>query len=462
MSSDGAFLTAISGAGNGVYMTYFDSHGNILSRQPIGGWGQITISKDSEYIALGFSQDDGTNTMQFFEVPADYVSGLATSDIPQFNLQNMQTSNDTRVTITSENGTELYADVGIGQTVQLPYNLNFITNYTSSDLQLSINSTSNIDTSISPVFPTEIINGILPGNKVIVIHAGSHAIPGDYTLAVKGTGTTEDSDTGWVTTFDNVILAKIHVHVIPYSGQISIHVGTTRNEMKTFCINIEAGGQSCGSGPIYQETPITVYSKSTQTIKLDVSSALEKGEWVKFLPDQLVAGPNGTTSKMIIAGYEIPALPNSLADQPLIIQADSPNETQTVVISVIPSYLISILHLPSPINLNSITTNSNVMEFVTSGAVYDPLDGSNGTLPVKLSVRGLLDGNNTTFLPLWLSVNIPDSSFTLNATQPYYFMITVKTNNAPLSGTYYIAIDEDIGGQHFIQPEAITIENITH
>ncbi|MDC8451663.1 MAG: PQQ-binding-like beta-propeller repeat protein [Thaumarchaeota archaeon] len=461
VSSNGSFLAAISGAGDGVYLTYFDNHGNILSRHPIGSWGHIAISGDSRYVALGYSQNGGTNNVQFFEVPLEYVLGLATSDIPQFNLQSMQTSNDTHVSITSTNGTELYTEVEVGQTVQLPYDLNFETNYTSSDLQLSINSSSNIDARISPVFPTEIINGIPPGNKVITIHAGPHTISGDYVLTVNGNGRTEDSSTGWITPLDNTILAKIHVHVKPYSGQISIHVGTTHYEMRTFCVDMKPSGQSCGTGPIYEEVPITVYSNAPQEVKLD-ALGLEKGAWVKFLPDHLVAKPNGTITKMILAGYEIPAMSNPLADEPLTIQATSYNETQTAIVSVRPSNLISVLHSPSPISLGTITTNSDGTNFAESGVVYDPLDGSNGTLPVKLSVKGFLNGNDTIFPPLWLSVNIPDSSFTLNATQPYYFIITVNTHNAPSSGTYYIAIDEDIGGQHFIQPEAITIENIRH
>ncbi|MDE2590918.1 MAG: hypothetical protein KGL95_14780, partial [Patescibacteria group bacterium] len=78
------------------------------------------------------------------------------------------------------------------------------------------------------------------------------------------------------------------------------------------------------------------------------------------------------------------------------------------------------------------------------------------------SVLGLFEGNSSAPLPSWLSVNIPNPSFALNSTTPCYFMIAVTTNDAPLSGTYTIAIDEKVGGQDFVQPEKITLENEMH
>lgn len=275
MSSNGSFTAAVAGADGITYLTYFDNKGNILSRHPIGSWSQIAISDDSKYVALGYSFD-GTSEVQFFEVPSDYVSGLAQSDIPQLNLQGIRASNYTHVSITSKNGTELYAKVGLGQTVQLPYDLNFETNHVTADLQLAVNSSSSLDASILPVFPTEIINGVLPGEKIITIHANPHATPGDYMLSIIGTGTTVDSNTGWITTLNNTVLAKIHVLVEPYSGQISLHVGSAHYEMRTFCVNLEPSGESCGTRPIYEEVPLTVYSNSTQTVKITALGSKEE------------------------------------------------------------------------------------------------------------------------------------------------------------------------------------------
>lgn len=460
ISSDGSFTAGVSGAGDGTYLTYFDNHGNILSRYPIGDWAQLVLSKDSQYAILGHPTNY-ISSIQFVKIPSDYAKGLGISDIPQFNLQHLQTSNDTHVSITSTNNTELYAQVATGQTVQLPYNLNFETNFTSSDLQLGLYAPEHLDVSISPVFPTEIINGILPGNKILTIHADTHATPGNYTVNVYGKGSTVDSDTGWLTTFDNVVLAKVHVTVKPYSSKISIHVGDAQYVYKSFCVNLEPDGQSCGSGPIYEKVPITVYSNSVQNITLSTSK-LDEGKWVKFVPDTLVAGPNGANFTMIVSGYEIPFAPNPLNDKSLVIQAASDNDTQTVIVSVYLLNFISVLHSPSPIHLGGIATSSEGVNYGESGVVYDPLDNSNGTLPVKLAVRGLLDGSLPISLPLWLSIDIPNPEFTLNATEPYYFIVTAKTHDCPSSGTYTVEIDEDIGGQHFVQPETIVIENIRH
>ena len=61
----------------------------------------------------------------------------------------------------------------------------------------------------------------------------------------------------------------------------------------------------------------------------------------------------------------------------------------------------------------------------------------------------------------WLAVDIPKQSFTLNATRPYHFMTTVQTDNAP-SGTYQIAINENINGKDFTEFQELVIENILH
>ena len=152
ISSDGSFVAAVSGASDGTYLTYFDKHGNILSRYPIGDWAQVVLTKDSQYAVIGHPTSY-ISSIQFVKVPSYYAAGLGISDIPQFNLQHLQTSNDTHVSIMSTNNTELFVQVSTGQTVQLPYNLNFETNFTSSDLQLGLSAPEHLDASISPVFP---------------------------------------------------------------------------------------------------------------------------------------------------------------------------------------------------------------------------------------------------------------------------------------------------------------------
>jgi len=61
-------------------------------------------------------------------------------------------------------------------------------------------------------------------------------------------------------------------------------------------------------------------------------------------------------------------------------------------------------------------------------------------------------------MPSWLSVLIPDSSFSLKPTIPYYSTIEFTSNNATL-GTYSVAIDENVGGSSFTRDIDIKIYN---
>ncbi|MBI3640710.1 MAG: PQQ-binding-like beta-propeller repeat protein [Thaumarchaeota archaeon] len=455
ISSDGSFIPSISGTPSGTKVTLLDRIGKILSSDPIeGSVRSMSLSGDSRYLATG----NEYNEVHLYEI----LPISSENQIPLNQETGYNSTNQTlHLTITFPNGkSEFDTAVHQGQTVQIPWNLNVDNNYTTMNLQLSIKSPPNIESWITPTDPYTTINGIPPGDKIITIHPALNIQPGNYTVRITGQGDAVDQSTGWMTDLDGKTLGIINVFVVPHQSQISINIGPTHYEMRSFCVNQEPSGQFCSSGPIYEEIPITIHSNSTQAINLSALN-IGQGEWVKFKPEKLVAGPNGTTSKMIVAGYEVPVLRNPLSDKSLIIQAASEHDSTTAILPVRQGE-ISVLHVQSPIKLGKITTNSNGVNFGESGAVYDPLDNSNGTLPVKLSVLGIMNENNTSLLPLWLSVDIPNPSFTLNATQPYYFMTTVKTNNAPSSGTYIIAIDENIGGLHFIQPEEITIENIRY
>ena len=51
-------------------------------------------------------------------------------------------------------------------------------------------------------------------------------------------------------------------------------------------------------------------------------------------------------------------------------------------------------------------------------------------------------------LPGWIRAELPTSSFTLNSTEPFYFLVKLTTHLAPI-GTYYLAVDESIAEKHF-------------
>lgn len=451
ISSDGSFIVGVTYSSGTNKITFFDRQGNIASSYPLSGdYMPFVLSQDDKYFVIANEQDKNQIYLFKFEPSVSYQTVV--------NLTSMQTSSAPHMEIIPQDGNSFDVTVEQGQTIQLPWDIKLDDNYTTVNLQMSIKSPSNMESSITPVDPYSTINGIPPGQRMIIIHPSSNTSPGNYTVRIMGQGNTVHQSTGWLTDLDNKTLAAIHVFVKPHNSQISVNVGSTYYEMRSFCVHLEPSGDFCSSGPIYEEIPITVYSNHAQTIKLDALN-IQQGEWVKFNPEQIVAGPNGTISKMIVAGYEVPVLRNPLSDKSLIIRAASEHDSTTAILPVIQGE-ISVLHMPSPIKLGKITTNSNGVNFGLSGVVYDPLDNSNGTLPTKLSVLGIMNGNNISSLPPWLSVDIPNPSFTLNSTQPYDFMTIVKTNNAPNYGVYTIAMDENIGGKHFIQPEEITIENV--
>lgn len=454
MSPDGSFVSAINSAPSGERITLLDKGGKVLSSYPLNGYGgSMSLSGDSRYLVTGTAfERQADNYVSFYEMPRLPIgNNHGGTEAPNYN-------ESLHMAIIFPNGESKYtATVNPGQAVQIPWDLKLDKNYTTMNLQMSVASPENIESWISPIFPFTTINGIPPGDRMITIHPSSDTLHGNYTVQVSSKGDTVNQETGWLAQLDNKTLGTISVVVNTIPGTLSINVGQVSDEVQKFCVNNEHGGNFCTSGPIYQKVPITVTSNTSEEVSLGALN-IGQGGWVKFLPQTLVAGPNGSSSTMMIAGYEIGALRNPYADKPLVIQASSKNDAVTAIIPVREGK-ISVLHAPSPIGLGAITTNSNGANFGLSGVVYDPTDSRNSQLQVSLSVLGLFEGNGTSPLPSWLSVNILSPSFILNATKPYYFMTEVATSGAPLSGTYYIAIGEKINGQDFVQPEEIKIEN---
>ncbi|MDE1767121.1 MAG: PQQ-binding-like beta-propeller repeat protein [Thaumarchaeota archaeon] len=458
MSSNCLFIPAISFAPSGAKISLLDKNGNILSSYPLRDYdgSAISLSGDSRYLASGTQLGQGGNYVSLYEVSLSSIKNQHTvNETTNYNNETMH------LAITFPNGESTFnMTVNPGQTIQIPWNLELDKNYTAMNLQMSITSAASIESWIEPIFPFTTINGIPPGNKMITVRPTPNTPYGNYTIQISSKGDTVNQETGWLMQLDNKTLGTITVNVEPHPSGISIKVGQIQDEIQKFCVNNEHGGNFCTAGPIYQKVPITVTSNTTEKVRLSALN-MEQGEWVKFLPDTLVAGPNGSSSTMMIAGGEIGALRNPYADKPLVIEAASNTDNVTTIIPVREG-IISVLHTPSPIELGKITTNSNGANFGISGVVYDPAGNLSATMPVKLSVLGLFEGNSSAPLPSWLSVGIPNPSFTLNSTTPYYFMTSVTTNDAPLSGTYTIAIDEKVGGQDFVQPEEITLENVMH
>src|SRR6185312_6362584 len=287
ISSDGSVIPSISSTPSGTKMMLLDRAGKILSSYPIQGYVRsMSLSGDSRYLVTG----NGFEAYDSKEVHLYEISPTSSENQISLNQETNYASNQTlHLTVTFPNGkSEFDTTINPGQTVQVPWNLNVDNNYTTTNLQMAIKSPQNIESWIAPIDPYSTINGIPPGDKIITIHPATNIQPGNYTMIITGQGDTVNQSTGWMTDLDGKTLGTINVFVTSHQSQISIDIGSTHYEIKSFC-DTESNGQSCESGPIYEETPITVYSNSTQTVKLN-ALGLEEGEWVKFVPNQLVVG----------------------------------------------------------------------------------------------------------------------------------------------------------------------------
>ncbi|MDE1767702.1 MAG: hypothetical protein KGI27_15735, partial [Thaumarchaeota archaeon] len=146
---------------------------------------------------------------------------------------------------------------------------------------------------------------------------------------------------------------------------------------------------------------------------------------------------------------------------PLVITASTGGINVTKILGVQIDNNSTVLLGAGPITLDRQIAFSGTGGWLSTMrvVVYDPKNDS-GSLPVALSVLGMINGSTTSSLPPWLSVVLPHAGFLLNATAPYYIPVGITTNGAPQSGTYEIAISENVGGKHFVMPEKIVITNM--
>ena len=457
MSSDGSFIVGTTfNQSVGPAITFFDINGDITSNSPLENHILFSLSNDDRYLAVAEGQDRDKLTI------FDVMDLMASQN--KIDLSEMQMSSDLHVmAILQDQKYSLDVTVDQGQTIQIPWDINVDEGYTTTNLSVSAESShAELESWIIPHDPHTTINYIPPSDKVITIHTSSGTPVGSHVVNIVGNGHSVHDQTGWMTSLENKVLGKINVLVNPSDDSLLIDVGKPIYERQSFCISEESdNSRTCGGGPTYQKVPITVFSDKPQTINLD-ATITQKGGWIKFIPDELKTGSNGATSEMVMAGYLIPFGSNPLAEQPLIIEATAEDgETATEVIPVRFGE-ISVINDegPSAISLNKIRTNSNGTNFAVSGAVYDSSANAE-PLHVSLSVLGLWNeiGGEITDLPTWLLVEIPEPSFSLDANIPHHFSIVAKTAHAPEFGTYYVAINQSIGDQSFVELQEITIWN---
>jgi hypothetical protein len=215
-----------------------------------------------------------------------------------------------------------------------------------------------------------------------------------------------------------------------------------------------------------EEWPITLRSNSTTEVDLASPDHLA-GVWASFLPSQVSVGPGGANVTMLLAGAVRPFGGGPNATSSLFIDAQgSSGLTGEAVLPIIRSgTTLNILQAAAPINFDEISTSGSgqsLTQFEDIGAVYDPGTGStsNRSLSVVLSADGLLENGTVSPLPSWIKVIIPQSSFRLNASQPFYFQVGATVPAVPEGGAaaqYVIVLAERVGGESFLADLTIDV-----
>ncbi len=292
---------------------------------------------------------------------------------------------------------------------------------------------------------------------IMSVFVDSGAKSGKYDIPIIASeGSIQDSS-GNQTQLNQQVIGVLHLSIFGHDDFWS-DIGLPTDHQASFCSKATGPGDGtmCSGFDAYEEYPVTVYSSTQRQVQLSLPD-IPSGKYARFIPDTLVAGPNGATSTMIVAGIVKPGIPNAMLNPFVTVTATSQGGNKAVnFLQIAESGNLTVINSPKPIDLNSNFGGNGKSGYAIFGTVYDPQDYSSSPLPVKLSVLGLDDNGNIKPMPSWLSVSIPDSTFSLKPTIPYYFTIEFTSDNAT-DGTYPVAITENIGGSSFTQDVAIKI-----
>ncbi|MCV0409607.1 PQQ-binding-like beta-propeller repeat protein [Nitrosopumilus sp.] len=208
MSSFGSFLLGtIFNQGSGASITLFDGKGNILSNYPADkeSLGAVfALANSDEYFVMA----NDTNQLVMFEVIPDF-------DKVYYDLTDIRDSEDLHVKIVPKIPGLFDVAIAKGDSVEIPWDIKFEQGYARSNFDVSIASDSDIESQITPTSPYTPINGVPPGEKIIIIHPKPDATTENYTVQILGRGDTVHNQTGWMTNLDGKILGTINVNVIP-------------------------------------------------------------------------------------------------------------------------------------------------------------------------------------------------------------------------------------------------------
>ncbi len=392
-------------------------------------------------------------TMSGSAIQMDYVPNVESSVNSKTNL-----NSQSMIEMIPNSGNDISVIVNTGQSAHVPVKIKVENGYSISSVQFSmINLPPRVQSWTDPrdsgFFMNQPVNGSL-ANATINIYVDSGAKAGSYDIGVEADGSMMDS-AGKYIELNQSEIGTLHLTI---SGKDNVwsKVGLPDIHQDTICSDLH-GGKLCAGFPAYEEYPVTVYGQG-QKVTMSVPD-LPGGKYVRFVPGDVTAMPSGTSLKMITAGIVKPGAPNALFTPVVAIVAQSSDGTKAV--SYIPIATIqnlTVIHSPTPIAFTENLGGDGREGFGISGVVYDPEDYTGAPLQVKLSVLGMDNGTKIIPMPSWLSVSIPESSFDLAPTVPYYFTLNFSSDNAPL-GTYPVAIKEDMGDSSFVQDVMIKIYN---
>lgn len=355
------------------------------------------------------------------------------------------------IQVLSNSGGSLVAQVNTGQSAQIPVKINLEDHYQFFSIWFSMeNLPPHVQAWIDPRDSSFLDPTLKNGTVYIYVDSGAKA--GSYDIPITAQGSIEDPS-GNQTQLDQAPVSILHLTVSGNDNTWS-DVGLPDIQHATICSQVSSG-TSCSGFIAYEKYPITVYG---QNQKVTMSAPdLPAGKYLRFIPDSITATPQGTAIKMITSGIVTPGAPNAISTPVVTIVTQSPDGSRaTSYIQIAKTDNLTVINSPQPIKFHGNFGGDGETGNGIFGAVYDPSDYTSNPLPVKLAVLGMQNGNNIVPMPSWLSVSIPDSSFNLVPTIPYFFTIGFSSVNASI-GTYPVAIGEDMGGSNFVQDVDIKI-----
>ena len=405
---------------------------------------------------------------QGYEAKCFTISGNGTyityvpNDAEITNMQKIQfSSSASAIHVLSDSGSALDVLLNTGQSKQIPIKIAIDNGSTLFYARISlVNLPTNVQAWISPSvsdFFVEQLNKNGTANATLFVYVDSGAKSGKYEIPIVATDGTVKDSSGNETQLNHQVIGTVHLTISGHDD-VWASVGLPVDHQASLCSKAPGGGMTCSGFVAYEEYPITVYSSNEKQVKL-ILPDIPSGKYARFIPDNPIARPNGAASTLIIAGFVKPGVPNALFNPVVTVTTISQDGNKAVnYLEIAESQNLTVLHSPQPIDLTGNFGGDGKSGYGTFGAVYDPADYSSTPLQVQLSVLGIDDGGKITAMPSWLSVLIPDSSFSLKPTIPYYSTIEFTSNNATL-GTYSVAIDENVGGSSFTRDIDIKIYN---